>query len=61
MSSYEVGAFEALEWAWNLLRSTNGATSPDDAVTQIQEILYTLGTGSRVNFQSKISEIKAPA
>ncbi len=59
MSSYEIGAFEALEWAWKLLRTQNTAGNIDDAQTRIQEMLYSLGSGNQVNFQQQISDLKA--
>lgn len=57
MSSYEVGAFEALEWAWNLLRKQGNRDSIEKATASIQDMLYTLGSGDQVNFQKKIDEI----
>jgi hypothetical protein len=57
MSSYEVGAFEALEWAWNLLRKQGNHDSIEKATASIQDMLYTLGSGDQVNFQQKIDEI----
>jgi hypothetical protein len=57
MSAYEVGAFEALEWAWNLLRKQGNNESIENATSSIQEMLYTLGSGDQVNFQQKINEI----
>ena len=57
MSNYDVGAFEALEWAWNLLRSKRGISSIDEAVNNIQEMLYTIGNGNQVNFRQKIKDM----
>ena len=52
LSTYEIGAFEALEWAWNLLR-LNDDVKFDDATKHIQEMLLTLSNGTQVNFQQK--------
>ena len=57
ISNYDVGAFEALEWAWNLLRTRRGVDNIDDAVNSIQKMLYTIGNGDRVNFREKIKDI----
>lgn len=58
MSTYEIGAFEALEWAWNLLRASSDV-SVEEATDYIQEMLYTLGSGIQVDFQQRISTLKA--
>lgn len=58
MSTYEIGAFEALEWAWKLLRTQNETENVKVATKSIQEMLFTLGSGAPVNFQQKINEIK---
>jgi len=58
MSNYEMGAFEALEWAWNLLRTQNSGESVNEATVRIQEMLFTLGSGSTVNFRQKTSDLK---
>jgi hypothetical protein len=58
LSTYEVGAFEALEWAWNLLRVKSDA-NVEDATKHIQEMLFTLGSGAQVNFQQRTSALRA--
>ncbi len=58
MSTYEIGAFEALEWAWNLLR-VSGDVNVENATKHIQEMLYTLSSGTQVNFQQKTSTLRA--
>jgi hypothetical protein len=58
MSNYEMGAFEALEWAWNLLRTQNSGESVNEATIRIQEMLFTLGSGNPVNFRQKTSDLK---
>jgi hypothetical protein len=57
MSNYEIGAFEALEWAWNLLR-VQGGGDVQEATVRIQEMLFTLGSGNPVNFQQKTSDLR---
>ncbi len=52
MSTYEVGAFEALEWAWNLLRVNDGVNI-EEAAKHIQDMLLTLSNGTPVNFQQR--------
>lgn len=58
MSTYEVGAFEALEWAWNLLR-VQGDVNVEDATKHIQKMLFTLGSGAQVNFRQRTSALRA--
>ena len=58
MSNYEIGAFEALEWAWNLLR-VQGSCDVQEATVRIQEMLFTLGSGNPVNFQQKTSDLRS--
>ncbi len=52
MSTYEVGAFEALEWAWNLLRVNDGVNI-EDAAKHIQDMLMKLSDGTPVDFQQR--------
>ena len=52
MSTYEVGAFEALEWAWNLLR-VNDDVNIEDAAKHIQDMLMKLSDGTPVDFQQR--------
>lgn len=59
MSNYRIGAFEALEWAWHMLRSYNGRPrGVDEARRTIQEVLSNMGRGAPVNFAEKMSEVK---
>lgn len=58
MSNYEMGAFEALEWAWHLLRVHGGRGGVEEATVRIQEMLFTLGSGNPVNFQKKTSDLR---
>jgi len=52
MSGYAVGAFEALEWAWHMLREHRGdPAGVDDARRRILCILSEMGEGREVNFE----------
>jgi hypothetical protein len=58
-SSYEIGAFEALEWVWHMLRSEKEQPgSIEDAYKKVQDTLATIGSGSDLNFKQKINELK---
>jgi len=57
LSTYEVGAFEALEWAWNLLRVNDGVNI-EDAAKHIQDMLMTLSNGIPVNFQQRANALR---
>ena len=57
-SSYQMGAFEALEWAWHLLRTQKEHSgSVDEAYSTIQELLAKVGKGSNVDFRKEISRL----
>ncbi len=56
MSTYEIGAFEALEWAWNILRTQENVET--DAAGRIKEMLFQLGSGNPVDFRQQINEIR---
>jgi len=58
LSTYEVGAFEALEWAWNLLRINDGVNI-EDAAKHIQDMLMTLSNGTPVNFQQRAIALRS--
>jgi hypothetical protein len=57
VSTYEIGAFEALEWAWNMLR-TGDSRDLDDVTRSIQDMLSLLGSGSEIDFHKKTMEVK---
>jgi len=57
MSTYEIGAFEALEWAWNVLR-TQENVGEVEAVRRIKDMLFQLGSGNPVDFKQQINDIK---
>ena len=59
MSDYQIGAFEALEWAWHMLRNyKQGRRGVDDARLLIQETLINMGKGYDVNFAEKLKDFK---
>ena len=58
MSNYEVGAFEALEWAWHVLKAQGGSGGVEEATVRIQEMLFALGSGNPVNFLKKTNAIR---
>jgi hypothetical protein len=56
--SYQVGAFEALEWAWNMLRTKKEhSASLDEAFSTVQELLAKLSSGDNIDFQKEISQL----
>jgi hypothetical protein len=57
MSTYEIGAFEALEWAWNVMRTQENIAGSDVTI-KIREMLFQLGSGNPVDFKQQINEIK---
>jgi hypothetical protein len=57
MSNYQIGAFEALEWAWYVLsKFRNEPAGVDEARHAIKEILTNMGRGHDVDFSEKILE-----
>ena len=57
-SSYQMGAFEALEWAWHLLRTQKEHSgSVDEAYSTVQELLSKVGKGGNVDFRTEISRL----
>jgi hypothetical protein len=55
-----MGAFEALEWTWHMLRGyRDQRQGVDEARCRIQEVLSHMGKGARVDFCEKISEAKS--
>lgn len=57
MSTYEIGAFEALEWAWKILRLQENK-GEIDAKNRIIDMLFKLGSGNYVDFKRQINEIR---
>ena len=61
MSNYKIGAFEALEWAWHMLRSyRDEPKGVDEARQTIQEVLAAMGRGAEVNFREETSQAPLP-
>lgn len=59
VSSYQMGAFEALEWAWHLLRrQKEHSGSMDDAFSTVQRLLAEVGKGGEVDFREEISQLQ---
>ena len=57
-SSYQMGAFEALEWAWHLLRTQKEHSgSVDEAYSTVQELLAKVGKGGKVDFRTEITRL----
>ena len=61
MTNYQVGAFEALQWAWYMLRSyRDEPRGVDEARQAIQTVLATMGGGAEVNFREETSQATLP-
>lgn len=51
MSNYQIGAFEALEWAWHMLRTLKDSPEGvEDARRIIKDVLSDMGAGNQVDF-----------
>jgi hypothetical protein len=46
--------FEALEWAWNVLR-TEDSENKAEATTWIRDMLFKLGSGTQVDFKQDLA------
>ncbi len=58
ISSYQMGAFEALEWAWHLLKTQKEHSGTvDEAYTTVQALLSKVGKGGEVDFREEISQL----
>ncbi len=61
VTNYQVGAFEALQWAWYMLRSSSDEPrGVDEARQAIQTVLATMGGGAEVNFREETSQATLP-
>ena len=57
-SSYQMGVFEALEWAWHLLRvQKEHSGSVDEAFSNVEDLLAKVGKGWDVDFRKEISSL----
>ena len=51
MSNYEIGAFEALQWAWHMLREyRDQPRGVYEGRKAIQDVLLNMGKGDQVDF-----------
>lgn len=58
MSNYQNGAYEALQWAWHMLRNySDQPNGIEEARRVIRETLAQIGNGEKINFRKKISPI----
>ena len=61
MSNYQIGAFEALQWAWHMLRNYKDQPSGvDEARKAIQDVLLNMGKGDQVDFLEQIQSSAVP-
>lgn len=59
MNEYQIGAYEALEWVWFMLRhQVNSPRGVEKARQLIFETLALMGGGENFNFLEKIAEFK---
>jgi hypothetical protein len=55
MVNYEKGAFDALEWAWYMLRNYRDHQGGlEEAREAIKETLAEIGNGTNINFRQRI-------
>jgi hypothetical protein len=55
MVSYEKGAFDALEWAWYMLRNYRDHPGGlEEAREAIKEALAEIGNGTNIDFRQRI-------
>jgi len=53
-----MGVFEALEWAWHLLRvQKEQSGSVDKAFSNVQDLLAKVGKGGKVDFRKEIRSL----
>jgi hypothetical protein len=53
MSNYEIGAYEALQWTWKLLRNIKKNPNAIQVAQQvIDEKLKVIGAGNKINFRT---------
>jgi len=58
VSSYKMGVFEALEWAWHLLKTQKEHSgSVEEAYCTVQELLVRIGRGGNIDFRTEISRL----
>jgi hypothetical protein len=53
-----MGAFEALEWAWHMLRDKKeNAGTVEEAFRSVQDVLAKIGKGSPIDFRQEINNL----
>jgi hypothetical protein len=58
VQSYQMGAFEALEWAWHMLRKKKeNAGTVDEAFRSVQDVLAMIGKGNDIDFRKEIRKL----
>jgi hypothetical protein len=58
-ASYQMGAFEALEWAWHMLKTQKEHSGTvDEAYSTVQDLLAKVGKGGDVDFRKEISRLQ---
>ena len=61
MSNYQIGAFEALQWAWHMLREYRDQPSGvHEARKAIQDFLINMGKGDQVDFREHLQNSAVP-
>jgi hypothetical protein len=54
MTDYQIGAFEALQWAWHMMKEYKDSPKGiSEARKAIQEILQDMGEGTLVEFHKQ--------
>lgn len=61
-SNYQIGAFEALEWAWRMLHGYKDQPGGvEEARRIIYDILSNMGKEDKFNFSDKVPQTEIPA
>jgi len=61
MSNYQIGAFEALQWAWHMLREYRDQPGGVyEGRKAIQDVLLNMGKGDQVDFQEQLQDSAVP-
>ena len=61
MSNYQIGAFEALQWAWRMLRDYRD--QPEgvyEARKAIHDVLLNMGKGDQLDFEEQLQSSAFP-
>ncbi len=58
VQNYQMGAFEALEWAWHMLRDKKANEGTvDEAYRSVQDVLAKIGKGAPIDFRQEIKKL----